>query len=77
LLCSLALGRAREYLWAVHVLALISFASMSFDTTLVLTALHPKSDGYFLFFLEDYKPNQDIKFSLDFFTLAFQCMSHL
>jgi hypothetical protein len=49
----------------------------SSDTTSTLTALHPKSNGYFSLFLENYKPDQDLKFSFDYFKSAFQCMPHL
>jgi hypothetical protein len=48
---SLALGRVREYFRAAHVLAPFSLAPTSSNTTLVLIAPHPKSNGYFpLFF---------------------------
>ncbi len=45
--------------------------------TLVFTTLHPKSNGCFSFFLEDYKLHQDLKPSSNSFKLAFQCMPHL
>jgi hypothetical protein len=50
---------------------------MSFTTTSALTALHPESNGYFSFFLEDYELNQDLELSFDYFKLAFQRMPHL
>jgi hypothetical protein len=50
---------------------------MSSNTTSALTALHPKLNGYFSLFFEDYKPDQDLELSSDFFKLAFQCMSYL
>ncbi len=49
----------------------------SSNTTSTFTALHPKSNGYFLFFLEDYEPDQNIKFSSNYFKMAFQHMFHL
>jgi hypothetical protein len=60
-----------------RVLAPFFPAPTSFDTTLVFIALHPKSNGYFLFFLEDYELNQDLELSFDSFKLVFQCMPHL
>jgi hypothetical protein len=50
---------------------------MSFHTTSTLTALHPKSDGYFPFFPKNYELNQDFKFSSDSFKLTFQRLPHL
>jgi hypothetical protein len=47
------------------------------NTTLVFIALHLESNGSFLLFLEDYKPNQDLELSFDYFKLAFQLMLHL
>jgi hypothetical protein len=47
------------------------------DTTSTFTALHPESNGYFLFFLEDYESNQNLKLSSDSFKVAFQFMPHL
>jgi len=44
---------------------------MSSNTTLTFTTLHRKSDGYFFLFLEDYKPDQDLKLSSDSFKLMF------
>jgi hypothetical protein len=49
---SLALGCVREYFRAAHVLAPFSFAPTSSNTTLVLIAPHPKSNGYFPLFLK-------------------------
>jgi hypothetical protein len=74
---SLALGRVGEYFWAICALAPFSLASMSSNTTPTFIALHPKLDGYFPFFLEDYKLDQDLKFLLNLFKLVFQCMLHL
>jgi hypothetical protein len=54
LLHSLALGYAREYSQVTRIQAPFFLTSTSFDTTLTLTTLHPKLDGYFLTFLEDY-----------------------
>jgi hypothetical protein len=47
------------------------------NTTSTLTTLHPKSNGYISFFLENYKPDQDLKLSFNSFKLAFQRMPHL
>jgi hypothetical protein len=58
-------------------LAPFSFASTSSTTTSTLTALHLELDGYFLFFVENYQPNQDLKLSIDSFKLTFQHMLHL
>jgi len=77
LLHSLNFGYAKEYSWAVHTLAPFSLAPTSFNTTSALTTLHPKSNGYFSLFLENYEPNQDHELSYDSFKLAFQCMPHL
>jgi hypothetical protein len=48
----------------------INFTPTSFGTTSSLTTLHPKSDGYFSFFFENYKPNHDLELSFDSFKLA-------
>jgi hypothetical protein len=77
MLCSLALGHVVKYSPATCTLAPFSFAPTSFDITLTFTALHPESNGYFLFFLEDYKQDQDFELSSEFFKMAFQCMLHL
>jgi hypothetical protein len=77
LLRSLTFGRAREYFWVVYVLAPFSPTPTSFDNTLALSTLHFKSNAYFPFFLKDYEPDQDLKFSYNSFKLAFQRMSHL
>ncbi len=74
---SLTLGRAREYSQTIYVLAPFSLAPMSFNTTSTLTTLHFESNGYFPLFLEDYEPNQDLKFSSNFFKLVFQHMPQL
>jgi hypothetical protein len=39
-----------------------------------LTTLHLELDDHFLFFLEDYELNQDLKFFYDSFKLTFQHM---
>jgi hypothetical protein len=41
---------------------------------LPLTTLHPKLDGHFLVFLEDYELEPDLKLSFDSFKLTFQHM---
>jgi hypothetical protein len=77
LLHSLTLGRAWEYSQATHTLAPFSFAPTSSNTTSTFIALHTKCNGYFLLFLKDYKPDQDLELSFDSFKLAFQHMLHL
>jgi hypothetical protein len=62
LLRSLTFGHVEEYFQAIRVMAPFFPAPISFNTTSTLTTLHPKSNGYFHFFLEDYEPNQDLKF---------------
>ncbi len=52
LLHNLTLGCAREYFWVAHVLAPFSPTPTSSNTTLTLSTLHLKSNGYFLFFFE-------------------------
>jgi hypothetical protein len=74
---NLALGCVGEYFRVAHTLTSFCFTPTSFDTSLALTALHPKLDGYFSFFFDDYEPDQYLKFYLDSFKLAFQCTSHL
>jgi hypothetical protein len=66
----LIFGRVGEYFKTTHTLAPFSHAPMSFNTTSAFTTLHPKSNGYFLFFLEDYKLDQDLELSSDFFKLT-------
>ncbi len=46
-------------------------APTSFDTTSARTTLHPKLDGYFPFFLENYELDQDLKFFFNSLKLAF------
>ncbi len=70
---SLVFGHAREDFQVTHILAPFSLTHASFNTTLVFTALHLKSNGYIPLFLEDY----DLKFSSDSFKLTFQSMPHL
>jgi len=77
LLCSLALVCAREYSWTIHALAPFFPTPTSFDTTSTLTTLHPESNGYFSLFLQDYKPDQDLKLFSNSFKLTFQCMPHI
>ncbi len=74
---NLTLGHVGEYFQATHILTPFSPAPTSSNTTSVLTTLHPKSYGYFLLFLEEYKLNQDLELFSDSFKLAFQCRSHL
>jgi hypothetical protein len=54
-------GRVREYFRAIHTLAPFFPMPIFFNTTSSLTTLHPESNGNFLFFLKDYKPNQDLE----------------
>jgi hypothetical protein len=51
-------------------LAPFSFAPTFFDITSIFTTLHLESNGSFLLFFEDYKPNQDLELSFDSFKLA-------
>jgi hypothetical protein len=51
-----------EYFQATCNLAPFSFTPTSFDTVSIHIVLHPKLNGYFLFFLENYKLNHDLKF---------------
>ncbi len=57
LLHSLTLGYVGEYFQVVRVLAPFTLTPTSSNTTSTLTALHLESNGYFLFFLEDYEPD--------------------
>jgi hypothetical protein len=66
-----------EYFRATYTLALFPLTPMSSDTTLVLTTLHPKLDGYFSLFLEVYELDQDLDLSSNSFKLTFQRMLHL
>jgi hypothetical protein len=68
---SLTFGRVGEYFQAAHVLASFSPTPTSSNTTLTFTTLHPKSYGYFLFFLQGYKLDQDLEFFFNSFELAF------
>jgi hypothetical protein len=54
---NLVLRHFEEYFRVAHVLAPFSFTTTSFNTTLIFTALHFELDGYFLLFLENYKPD--------------------
>jgi hypothetical protein len=54
---NLTLGCVGEYFWAIQVLAPFSLAPTSSNTTLAFTTLHPKFDGHFSFFFEDYEPD--------------------
>jgi hypothetical protein len=58
-------------------LAPFSLAPTSSNTTSTLIALHLELDGYFSFFIENYKLYQDLKISSNSFELAFQHMPHL
>jgi hypothetical protein len=76
LLYNLIFGHVGEYSRTTRTLAPFSPTPMSSDTTSTLTTLHSELNGYFLFFLEDYKPNQDLELSFNSFKLAFQRMPH-
>jgi hypothetical protein len=77
LLCSLVFRRVKEYFKGTCTLAPFSLSPTSFNTTSTLTALHLQSHGYFPFFLEDYKLDQNLEISSISFKLAFQRMPHL
>jgi hypothetical protein len=68
---------AKKYSRTTRALALFPPTPTSSDTTSALTTLHLESDGYFLFFLEDYEPNQNFELFFDSFKEAFQHMPHL
>jgi hypothetical protein len=74
---NLVIGYAKEYSQATHVLASFSFTPTFSNTTLTLTTLHFKLNGYFPFFLQNYELDQDFKFSFDSFKLTFYNVSHL
>jgi len=74
---SLVLRHVREYFRTTHASTPWSLSPMSSDTTLIFTTFHPKSNGYFPFFLKNYEPNHDFKLSSNSFKLTFQHMSHL
>jgi hypothetical protein len=73
---SLVYGHVKKYSRTTHVLGPFSLTSMSSNTS-TLISLHLKSNGFFPFFLEDYKLEQHLKLSSNSFKLAFQLMSHL
>jgi hypothetical protein len=75
--CNLVFRHAGEYIRTASVLTSFSPTPMSFDTTLTSIILHPKSNNFFLFFLEDYEPNQDLELSSYYFKLTFQHMPNL
>jgi hypothetical protein len=43
---------------------------MSSNTTSTFTILHFESNGFFSLFIKDYKPNQDLELSFNFFTVG-------
>ncbi len=67
LLHSLVLGCGRKYSRTASVLTPFSPTFTSFDTTLVFTSPHLKSNNFFPFFLEDYELNEDLKLSSNSF----------
>jgi hypothetical protein len=71
LLHNLLLGCVGENFWATYVLALFPLTPMSSDTTLNLTALHPKLNGYFSFLKKVYELDQDLNLSSNSFKLTF------
>jgi len=66
---NLILGHVGEYFRAICVLTRFFHAPMSFNTTLILHVIHPKSDDYFFIFLENYKLDQNLEFFFYFFKL--------
>jgi hypothetical protein len=68
---NIIVGCVGEYSITTHTLAPFSFAPTSPDTTLALTTLQPKSNGYFLFFLKDYELDQNIELFFYSFKLTF------
>ncbi len=77
LLGSLTFGYEREYFQEARTMAPFSLTHTSSNTTSALTTLHPESNGYFLFFFENYELNHDLTFFFNSFKLAFQRMPHL
>ncbi len=75
--CSLILGHTWEHSRIICTLAPFSPTPTSFNTTSILTTLHPNSYGYFLLILNHYEPDQNFKLSSKSFKLAFQRMPHL
>jgi hypothetical protein len=55
-------------------LAPFPLAPMSSNTTSTFTTLHLKLNDHFLFFLKDFKLDQDFKLSFNSFKMAFQHM---
>jgi hypothetical protein len=55
LFCSLTFGHVGKYSRATCALAPVSSTPTSSNTTSALAPLHPKSNGHFFFFLENYK----------------------
>jgi hypothetical protein len=51
----LVLEHVREYFRIIHILAPFSFAPTSSNISSTFTTLHLELDGYFSFFLKDYK----------------------
>jgi hypothetical protein len=70
----LNLGCVGEYFRTTNVLAPFSPTPTSSNTTMSFTTLHFELGNFFPFFLEDYKPNQNLELSFDFFKLTFQHM---
>jgi len=54
----LIIGHAEEYSKTTYALTPFSFTPTSSNKTLILTTLHLDLNGYFLFFLKDYKLDQ-------------------
>jgi len=71
LLYSLVFGRVKGILLSNLCFGTIFPAPMSFNTTLIFTALHLELDGYFPLFIKNYEPNQDLEFFYDSFKLTF------
>jgi hypothetical protein len=62
LFCNLILGHVGEYFRVICILTRFFHAPMSFNTTLIIPVIHPKSDDYFFIFLENYKLIQNLEF---------------
>jgi hypothetical protein len=57
LFCSLIFKHLGEYFQVICIMAPFFPIATSTNTTSTIIALHPKLDGFFLFFLKYYKPN--------------------
>jgi len=62
---NLVLEFAGECFQTTHVLAPLSLAPTSFDTTSTFIVLHLESNGYFPLFLENYKLDHGLELSFN------------